>query len=143
LEGVDMTDPSEWEIIEPDDPGDEDGDTEEKTRSKLEIQQIATARQELQRALGRLKVVNVIRYASLPLAVIGAGVAATTAPIAFPLVALGAAAAVGLGDHYARKERREIDSRLNELKRHHAVRSSEANTILFTANTFTTAGSST
>jgi HEPN domain-containing protein len=87
---------------------------------------------------------SLISYATLPVVAIAAGVAAiAAAPIAFPVVALLAAAAVGVRELVARRERKEIDNRLKDLQSRHAVTSGEAEKIVFTANTIITAGSST
>lgn len=108
--------------------------------STLELE---TSRDDVQRSLARLRLVNGLRYVSLPVAAIAAGVSATTAPIAFPLVAAAAAAAVGIGEFFARKERAQLDAHLRDLEARHAVGSEELKNISSTANTFTVAGSST
>src|SRR5437588_13054806 len=100
------------------------------------------SRDEVERSLTRLKVVNGLRYVSLPVAAIAAGISATTAPIAFPLVAVVTAAAVGIGEFLARKERAQLDLHLRDLEARNAVGPEELKNISSAANTFTVAGSS-
>src|SRR5947208_15244374 len=75
-----------------------------------------TSRNDFQRSWKRLRLVNGLRYVSLPIAAIAAGVSATAAPITFPLVAAAAAAAVGIGEFLARKERAQLDAHLRDLE---------------------------
>jgi hypothetical protein len=100
-------------------------------------------RLEIKHAMSRLEAVNWLRYGSLPIAAIAAGAAATTSPIAFPIVAGVAAAAVGVGQFFARRERAELDKRLRDLEARHVLRPEEVQKIRSTANNFTVAGSST
>jgi hypothetical protein len=106
-------------------------------------EEAARDRLEIKRALGRLKTLSFLSYGSLPVAALAAGVAASTAPITFPVVAGVAAAAVGLGEFLARRERRELTDRLNKLKNQRVLDATEVANISSTANTFTIAGSST
>jgi hypothetical protein len=103
----------------------------------------ASSRREVERGISRLKVVNSIRYIGLPVAALSAVAAATTASIAFPIVAGGAAAAIGVGEFLARRERAKLDARLRDLEARHILGHEEVEKFLSTANSVTVAGPST
>ena len=84
------------------------------------------------------------RSVGLAAAAAAAGVAVvSTSPITFPVVTAGAALVVGLGELFARRERKQLDSRLKQLKAEHNLTSLNEQNISSTANTITVAGSST
>ncbi len=99
-------------------------------------------RLDVEHTMSRLQVVNWLRYGSLPIAAIAAGAAATTVPIAFPIIAGAAAAAIGVGEFVARRERAGLDARLRDLEARHVLRPEEVQKIKYTANNVTVAGSS-
>jgi hypothetical protein len=99
---------------------------------------------EVKRVLKYLKAIDVARSVSLAAAAAAAGVAVvSTSPISFPAVTAGAALVVGLGELLARRERKQLDSRLEQLKAEHNLNSANERDISSTANTITVAGSST
>jgi len=97
---------------------------------------------ELQRSINRLQFVSRIGYASLPIALLGAGLGATVAPIAFPIVAGTAAVAVGIGEAWARRERARLDASIKAMETRRVISAEEAKALTATANTVTVAGSS-
>jgi hypothetical protein len=100
----------------------------------------ATSRREVERSISRLKVVNGVRIAALPFAAFSAAVAAVTTPIAFPIGAGVAAAAVGIGGFLARRERAKLVASLRDLEARHILNHEEAEQFLATANSMTIAG---
>jgi tRNA1(Val) A37 N6-methylase TrmN6 len=98
----------------------------------------------LRHDVSALKIVNRLRYASLPVAVLLAGfAAATTAPIIFAIGAGVAAVALGLSELYARRVRVDLDARLRDLEARNVLHPDEVKKIFSTANTATVPGSST
>jgi hypothetical protein len=103
----------------------------------------AKERRALNHDLSALKIINGLRYASLPIAALSAGfAAATTAPIMFVIGAGGAAVVLGLSELYARRVRVNLDTRLHDLEMRNVLRPDEVKTISSTANNATVGGSS-
>jgi len=107
-----------------------------------ELDEAASSRLEVERGISRLKVVDRIRYVGLPVAAVSAVAAATTASIAFPIVAGVAATAIGVGEFLARRERAKLDARLQDLEARHILGHEEVEKFFSTANSITVAGSS-
>jgi hypothetical protein len=107
-----------------------------------ERNEAARSRLEVERSISRLKVVNWVRIAALPFAAFSAAVAAATAPIAFPIGAGVAAAAIVVGEFLARRERAKLDMRLRDLEARHLLGHEEVEKFLSTANSMTVAGPS-
>jgi hypothetical protein len=105
-----------------------------------ERNEAARSRLEVERSISRLKFVNWVRIAALPFAAFSGAVAAATAPIAFPIGAGGAAAAIGVGEFLARRERTKLDARLRDLEARHILGHEEVEKFLSTANSITVAG---
>jgi hypothetical protein len=98
----------------------------------------------LKHDVSALKIVNGLRYASLPVAVFLAGLAAATAaPIIFATGAGVAAVVLGLSELYARRVRVDLDARLRDLEARNVLHPDEVKKIFSTANTATIPGSST
>jgi len=101
----------------------------------------STLREEIQTRINRLKLIDSVKYAALPLVAIGAGVGLVI-PVAFPAIAVSTAVFVGAADLFARKERKIIDREIETFKNSFDVPASEVTALSSSANNVTVFGSS-
>jgi tRNA1(Val) A37 N6-methylase TrmN6 len=112
----------------------------DSTAREFEAEELRALRHDV----SALKIVNRLRYASLPIAVLLAGfAAATTAPIIFAVGAGVSAVVIVLSELYARRVRVDLDERLRDLAARNVLHPDEVKKIFSTANTATVPGSST
>ena len=69
------------------------------------------ARQEIERQLARLEIVQFVRRVALPAAAGGAVAGIFLSPV-FPIVAITAAVATAAGEAYARSQRQRLDEKI-------------------------------
>jgi hypothetical protein len=97
------------------------------------------ARKQIEQQLSRLQIVDGVRRAALPIAALGAGIGIFVAPV-FPIAAGAAAAVVGLGELFARSQRKILDEQIKNFELKYGT--NEGATYSSSANTFTVGGGS-
>jgi len=97
------------------------------------------ARKQIEQQLSRLQIVDGVRRFALPIAAVGAGIGVFLPPV-FPIAAATAVAAVGLGELFARFQRKTLDEKIKRFEGQFGA--NEAATYSSSANTFTVGGGS-
>lgn len=101
----------------------------------------SAAREEIESRINRLKRINAVKYAALPLVAVSAGVGVAF-PVAFPIVAATTAVLVGAADFFSRNQKKIIQEELATFKTRSDVSPAEVTALSTSANNVTVAGSS-